>query len=488
MRYRDLRDFIALLEQRGELKRIRTPVDPRLEVTEISQRTLLRGGPALLFEQPLNHSMPLLSNLFGTVQRVALGMGEEEPSRLRAIGETLAALREPEPPRGLKDAWEKWPLLKQALNLAPKLTRTAPCQSQIFEGSEVDLGRLPIQTCWPGDAAPLITWPLVVTRGPEKPRQNLGIYRQQVIDRNRVIMRWLAHRGGAQDLREFWQRHPDRPFPVAVALGADPATILAAVTPIPDTLSEYAFAGLLRGERSELVNCIGSDLQVPASAEIVLEGVIHPGDFADEGPFGDHTGYYNEVERFPVLTIERITQRERPIYHSTYTGKPPDEPAILGVALNEVVVPLLRKQFPEIIDFYLPPEGCSYRLAVVTIKKGYPGHARRIMFGVWSFLRQFIYTKFVIVTDDDIDARDWKEVIWAVTTRMDPVRDTLLIDQTPIDYLDFASPVSGLGGKMGLDATHKWPGETQREWGRPIRMDAAVKARIDQLWPELGID
>ncbi|MDX5298957.1 MAG: UbiD family decarboxylase, partial [Gammaproteobacteria bacterium] len=356
------------------------------------------------------------------------------------------------------------------------------------EAKDVDLYKLPIQTCWPGDAGPLVTWPLVITRGPEKPRQNLGIYRQQLIGRNRLIMRWLSHRGGALDYREWCLRHPEQPFPVAVALGADPATILGAVTPVPDSLSEYAFAGLLRVSKTELVQAQLSDLQVPASAEIVLEGFIYPGDMAPEGPFGDHTGYYNEVDSFPVFTVERITHRRHPIYHSTYTGRPPDEPAILGLALNEVFIPILQKQFPEIVDFYLPPEGCSYRMAVVTMKKQYPGHAKRVMMGVWSFLRQFMYTKFVIVTDDDVNARDWKDVIWAITTRMDPQRDTVMIDNTPIDYLDFASPVSGLGSKMGLDATHKWPGETQREWGRVITMDPAVKARVDELWPLLGID
>ncbi len=488
MKYKDLRDFLRLLEQRGELARVRQPVDPHLEMTEICDRALRAGGPAILFENPKGHAMPVLGNLFGTPERVALGMGETSVSALREVGRLLAFLKEPEPPTGVKDAWRKLPVFKQVLNMAPKVVKRAPCQAHVWEGDEVDLGRLPIQTCWPGDAGPLITWALVVTKGPHKPRQNLGIYRQQVIGRNKVIMRWLAHRGGALDFREWQQAHPGEPFPVAVALGADPATILGAVTPVPDTLSEYAFAGLLRGGKTEVVKCLGSDLQVPASAEIVLEGAIHPGEEADEGPFGDHTGYYNEVERFPVFTIERITLRDDPIYHSTYTGRPPDEPAILGVALNEVFVPLLQKQFPEITDFYLPPEGCSYRMAVVSMKKQYPGHAKRVMMGVWSFLRQFMYTKFVIVTDDDIDIRKWEDVIWAMTTRMDPVRDTTLIEHTPIDYLDFASPVSGLGGKIGFDATNKLPGETTREWGRPIVMDPAVKARVDAIWDELGID
>jgi 4-hydroxy-3-polyprenylbenzoate decarboxylase len=488
VQYKDLRDFIAQLEQRGELKRIPVEVDPRLEMTEIGDRVLRSGGPALLFEKPKGHTMPVLANLFGTVQRVALGMGEEDPARLREIGQLLAYLKEPEPPKGLKDAWEKWPVLKQVLNMAPKEVRSAPCQEVVWEGDEVDLSRLPIQTCWPDDAGPLITWGLTITRGPHKSRQNLGIYRQQVIGRNKLIMRWLAHRGGALDFREFQQANPGQPFPVCVALGADPATILGAVTPVPDSLSEYQFAGLLRGAKTKVVKAIGADLQVPAGAEIVLEGVIHPNETAPEGPFGDHTGYYNEVETFPVFTVERITMRRDPIYHSTYTGKPPDEPAILGVALNEVFVPLLQKQFPEITDFYLPPEGCSYRMACVSMKKQYPGHAKRVMFGVWSFLRQFMYTKFILVTDDDVDVRDWKEVIWAMTTRVDPARDTLIVENTPIDYLDFASPVSGLGSKMGIDATNKWPGETQREWGRPIEMDVAVKARVDAIWSKLNLE
>jgi 4-hydroxy-3-polyprenylbenzoate decarboxylase len=488
MPYKDLRDFIRQLEHRGELKRIRHEIDPRLEMTEVCDRTLRAGGPALLFEHPTGHSIPVLANLFGTPERVALGMGAESVAALREVGTLLAALKEPEAPHGMKDAWQKLPLFKKVLDMAPKLLRQAPCQERVIAADAVDLATLPIQTCWPEDAGPLITWALVVTRGPHKPRQNMGIYRQQLIGRNRVIMRWLAHRGGALDYRDWCIAHPDEPFPVAVALGADPATILAAVTPVPDTLSEYAFAGLLRGARTELVECQTSELQVPASAEIILEGHIQPGEEADEGPFGDHTGYYNEVERFPVFTIERITHREDPIYHSTYTGRPPDEPAVLGVALNEVFVPLLQKQFPEITDFYLPPEGCSYRVACVSMKKQYPGHAKRVMFGVWSFLRQFMYTKFVIVTDDDINVRDWRDVIWAISTRMDPARDCTLIENTPIDYLDFASPVAGLGSKMGLDATAKRKGETTRAWGRPIRMDDAVKARIDALWGELGID
>lgn len=487
MQYKDLRDFIDQLEQQGLLKRIWQEVDPNLEMTEICDRVLRAGGPAILFMKPKGSDIPVLANLFGTPERVAMGMGEDSVEALREVGKLLAMLKEPDPPKGMKDAWNKLPIFKKVLDMAPKEIRSAPCQKHQLEGDDIDLAKIPVQTCWPEDAGPLITWGLVVTRGPEKPRQNLGIYRMQVIGRNRVIMRWLAHRGGALDFREFQEKHPGEPFPVSVALGADPATILGAVTPVPDALSEYAFAGLLRGSRTEVAKCKGNDLQVPASAEFVLEGHIHPDDMAPEGPFGDHTGYYNEVDQFPVFTIDRITHREKPIYHSTYTGRPPDEPAILGVALNEVFVPLLQKQFPEITDFYLPPEGCSYRMAVVSMKKQYPGHAKRVMFGVWSFLRQFMYTKFVIVTDDDVNVRDWNDVIWAMTTRMDPVRDTTLVENTPIDYLDFASPISGLGGKIGFDATNKMPGETDREWGRPIVMDEAVKQRVDELWDELGL-
>jgi 4-hydroxy-3-polyprenylbenzoate decarboxylase len=487
MHYHDLRDFIAQLEKQGELKRVAAEVSPNLEMTEICDRVLKAQGPAILFEKPKGFDIPVLGNLFGTPRRVAMGMGEESVEALREVGKLLAYLKEPDPPKGLKDAWDKLPVLKQVLNMAPKVVSGAPCQEIIWEGAAVDLSRLPVQTCWPGDAGPLITWGLTVTRGPHKPRQNLGIYRQQVIARNKVIMRWLAHRGGALDFRDHGLAHPEKPFPVAVALGADPATILGAVTPVPDTLSEYQFAGLLRGSKTELTKCIGSDLQVPASAEIVLEGCIHPGNTALEGPFGDHTGYYNEQEEFPVLTVDRITMRRNPIYHSTYTGKPPDEPAILGVALNEIFVPLLTKQFPEIVDFYLPPEGCSYRIAVVSMRKQYAGHAKRVMFGIWSYLRQFMYTKFIIVVEDDIDVRDWKEVIWAITTRVDPVRDLLIADNTPIDYLDFASPVSGLGSKLGLDATNKWPGETERAWGKPIAMDRQVKQSVDRIWSELGL-
>ncbi|MEY2700131.1 MAG: hypothetical protein RIQ52_886 [Pseudomonadota bacterium] len=487
MNYRDLRDFMRQLESRGLLHRISRELDPYLEITEVCDRTLKAEGPALLFEKPLGSQIPLLGNLFGTPERVALGMGADSVGALREIGQLLAFLKEPDPPKGMKDALDKFPLFRQVFHMHPREVRDAACQQQILRGSEIDLGLYPIQTCWPGDAGPLITWPLVITRGPHKERQNLGIYRQQVIARNKTIMRWLAHRGGALDYQEWLKARPGEPFPVAVALGADPATILGAVTPVPDQLSEYGFAGLLRGGKTEVTQAQLSRLQVPASAEIVLEGFIYPGETAPEGPFGDHTGYYNEVDQFPVFTVECITQRHSPIYHSTYTGRPPDEPAVLGVALNEVFVPLFQKQFPEVVDFYLPPEGCSYRLAIVSIKKQYAGHAKRLMFGVWSFLRQFMYTKFVIVTDDDINIRNWKDVVWAMTTRMDPSRDILLVDNTPIDYLDFASPVSGLGSKIGMDATNKWPGETTREWGVPITMSASVTQRIDAIWQELGI-
>ncbi|MEN9866873.1 MAG: 4-hydroxy-3-polyprenylbenzoate decarboxylase [Pseudomonadota bacterium] len=493
MKYSDLRDFIAQLQQMNELKTVDLPVSPHLEMTQLCDRTLRAAGPALLFTRPTGHKMPVLGNLFGTPRRVALGMGADDVSELRKIGHVLASLKEPEPPKGLKDVMGMGSLIKAVWDMAPKVLRSAACQQVVLEGNEVDLAALPIQHCWPGDVAPLITWGLVITKGPHKKRQNLGIYRQQVLSRNKVIMRWLAHRGGALDFREHGIVNKGQPYPIAVALGADPATILGAVTPVPDSLSEYQFAGLLRGSRTELVKAIGSHLQVPASAEIVLEGHIYPDanhptgyEHALEGPYGDHTGYYNEQDWFPVFTIDRITMRRDPIYHSTYTGKPPDEPAVLGVALNEVFVPLLQKQFTEITDFYLPPEGCSYRLAVVQMKKSYAGHAKRVMFGVWSFLRQFMYTKFIIVVDEDVNIRDWNEVIWAITTRVDPLRDTTLVDQTPIDYLDFASPVSGLGSKMGIDATNKWPGETTREWGKTISMDAATKARVDSLWQQMG--
>lgn len=488
MQYKDLRDFIQQLEKMGELKRIRQPVSTHLEMTEISDRVLRAEGPALLFENAEGYSIPVLCNLFGTPKRVALAMGQTSVSALREVGELLALLKEPEPPQGFKDAFAKLPIYKQVLNMAPKKIKKAPCQEIVLTDEQVDLTKLPIQHCWPEDVAPLITWGLTVTKGPHKKRQNLGIYRQQLLGKNKVIMRWLSHRGGALDFLEFKKQNPGQKFPVSVALGADPATILGAVTPVPDTLSEYAFAGLLRGSNTEVVQCLSNDLQVPASAEFVLEGYIDPNEVAEEGPYGDHTGYYNEKDSFPVFTVTHITQRKDPIYHSTHTGRPPDEPAILGLALNEVFVPILKKQFPEIEDFYLPPEGCSYRMAVVTMHKQYPGHAKRVMMGVWSFLRQFMYTKFVIVCDHDINARDWKDVIWAITTRMDPARDTTLIENTPIDYLDFASPVSGLGSKMGMDATNKWPGETTREWGREIKMDDKVKQRIDELWPSLGLE
>lgn len=481
-----------MLESQGKLKRIKTSISPYLEITEISDRVLRAGGAALLFENPVRedgtpYGYPVLANLFGTTERVAMGMGAKDISELRDIGKTLAYLKEPEPPKGVKDAFSKLPLLKDIWSMAPHVVKNAPCQEIVLEGDDVNLYDLPIQHCWAGDVAPLVTWGLTVTRGYNKKRQNLGIYRQQLIGKNKLIMRWLAHRGGALDFQEHKRLFPDKPYPVSVVLGCDPATILGAVTPVPDTLSEYQFAGLLRGSRTELTKCIGNDLQVPARAEIVLEGVIYPDETALEGPYGDHTGYYNEQDYFPVFTIERITMRKDPIYHSTYTGAPPDEPAVLGEALNEVFVPLLQKQFPEIVDFYLPPEGCSYRMAVVSMKKQYAGHAKRVMMGCWSFLRQFMYTKFIIVVDDDIDVRDWKQVIWAITTRMDPVRDTVLMENTPIDYLDFASPVSGLGGKMGLDATNKIGGETQREWGVPITRDEKTVAKIDEIWAELGL-
>ena len=487
MKYTDLRDFIDQLETRGLLKRIDYPVSPYLEMTTVSDRVLQQGGPALLFTNPLNSSMPVLANLFGTPERVALGMGAESVTALREIGQLLATLKEPEPPKGIKDVFDKLRLLRPAFQLAPNYVSKAECQTQVFEGDEVDLTKLPIQTCWPGDVAPLITWGLVTTKGPYQNRENMGIYRQQLLSKNKLIMRWLSHRGGALDYQAWQKEYPGERFPVAVTLGADPATMLAAVTPVPDSLSEYAFAGLLRGKRTRLARCIGNDLHIPASGEIILEGYLEPGVEAPEGPFGDHTGYYNEVESFPIFTVERMTHRDNPIYHSTYTGRPPDEPAILGLALNEVFIPLLQKQFPEIVDFYLPPEGCSYRLAVVTMKKQYPGHAKRVMMAVWSFLRQFMYTKFVIVCDDDIDARNWQDVIWAMTTRMDPARDTVMIEHTPIDYLDFASPVSGLGSKMGFDATNKWPSETQREWGKPIVMDEDIIKKVDEYWSLLGL-
>lgn len=486
--FADLRAFVAFLESRGELKTLTRPIDTKLEVTEISRRVLARRGPALMFTRAGEHGIRVLANLFGTQERIAAALGWDDTSALADLGRLLAALRAPQPPRSIGEAWRALPLVKEIMNMTPRTVRSAAAQEVRIEGADVDLGRWPIQWCWPQDAGPLVTFGLTTTRGPDHHRQNLGIYRQQVIGRNKLIMRWLAHRGGATDYAAWRKKHPGARFPVAVSIGADPATILAAVTPVPNTLSEYAFAGLLRGQRSELVSCLGSDLLVPANAEITLEGYIEPGEEALEGPFGDHTGYYNETERFPVFTVERITHRAEPIYHTTYTGRPPDEPAILGLALNDIFVPILKTQFPEIEDFYLPSEACSYRIAVVSIRKEYPGHAKRIMFGVWSFLRQFMYTKIVIVVDEDIDARDWADVIWAISTRVDPVRDTVLVDHTPIDYLDFASPRAGLGGKLGIDATSKWPGEVDREWGRPITMSPEVVARIDAIWEELAID
>ena len=492
MKFWDLREFLDMLEANGDLVRIKEEIDPNLEMTEIADRTLRGGGPALLFENPKGYDVPLLANLFGTEKRVAQGMGADSIEALREIGELLAYLRQPDPPKGMRDLIDKAPLLKKVLNMGPKTISRPPCQDVVIDGDDIDLNKLPIQTCWPGDVGPLVTWPLVITRGPEKPRMNLGIYRMQLIGRNKLIMRWLSHRGGALDFRDWCLKRPGEPYPVAIALGADPATTLGAVTPVPDALSEYAFAGLLRGGKTELANCLtkrckDNELLVPANSEIILEGYIDPEEMADEGPFGDHTGYYNEVESFPVFTVEKMTTRKNPIYHSTYTGRPPDEPAILGVALNEVFVPLLQKQFPEIVDFYLPPEGCSYRMAVVSMRKEYPGHAKRVMLGIWSFLRQFMYTKFIIVTDEDVDVRNWEDVIWAMTTRMDPRRDSVFIDNTPIDYLDFASPVAGLGSKVGMDATNKWEGETDREWGTSIQMSEDVKTKVDDLWDSLGI-
>ncbi|MGY6772764.1 4-hydroxy-3-polyprenylbenzoate decarboxylase [Gallibacterium sp. ZY190522] len=487
MKYKNLREFIALLEQQGELKRITVEVDPYLEMTEIADRTLRKGGPALLFENAKGFDIPVLCNLFGTPKRVALGMGQEDVSALREVGKLLAFLKEPEPPKGIKDLFSSITQFRPVLNMPTKTVSKPECQDVVLSGDQVDLYRLPIMHCWPDDVAPLITWGLTVTKGPYKKRQNIGIYRQQLIGKNKLIMRWLSHRGGALDFQEWKEVHPDEKFPVVVALGADPATILSAVTPIPDTLSEYAFAGLLRGNKTEVSKALSCNLEIPAGAEIVLEGYIDPNETALEGPYGDHTGYYNEQEHFPVFTVTHLTMRKDPIYHSTYTGRPPDEPAVLGESLNEVFIPILQKQFPEIVDFYLPPEGCSYRLAVVTIKKQYAGHAKRVMMGVWSFLRQFMYTKFVVVCDDDVNARDWKDVIWAITTRCDPARDVTLVENTPIDYLDFASPVAGLGSKMGIDATNKWQGETQREWGRPIKKDPNVVKRIDEIWQQLGL-
>ncbi len=495
MPYASLRDFIERLERDGRLVRVSAPVSPVLEMTEIQTRLLAEGGPAVLFENVVEeggkaYGMPVLANLFGTVERVAWGM-DRAPGQLREVGETLAFLRQPEPPGGLREAWEKWPLLKQVMAMRPKTVSRAPCQEVVLQGADIDLSALPVQTCWPGEPAPLITWPLIVTQGPDPDGDkadsfNLGIYRMQVIGRDQTLMRWLKHRGGAQHHARWKQSRPE-PLPAAAVIGADPGTIIAAVTPVPDTLSEYHFAGLLRGQKIELVDCKTVPLKVPATAEIVLEGEVSLEDYRDEGPYGDHTGYYNAVEPFPVFTVKAITRRREPIYLSTFTGRPPDEPSVLGEALNEVFVPLLQQQFPEIRDFWLPPEGCSYRVAVVSMKKAYPGHAKRVMLGVWSYLRQFMYTKWVIVVDDDIDARDWKDVIWAVSTRMDPARDITVIEGTPIDYLDFASPESGLGSKIGLDATDKWTPETKREWGTKIRMADEVVEKIDRMWSDLGL-
>jgi len=495
MPYASLRDFMDRLERNGKLVRTKQPVSPFLEMTEIQTRLLAERGPAVLFENPVRpdgtpYDMPVLTNLFGSVERVAWGM-DRTPDQLREVGETLAFLRQPEPPGGFREALDMLPLIKTVMAMKPRTVGQAPCQEVVLEGDDIDLARLPIQTCWPGEPAPLITWPLVVTQGPNPKGDktdvfNLGIYRMQVMGRDKTLMRWLKHRGGAQHYRKWKQERPD-PLPAAAVLGADPGTILAAVTPVPDTLSEYQFAGLLRGKKVDLVDCRTIPLKVPAEAEIVLEGHVMLDEFGDEGPYGDHTGYYNSVEPFPVFKISAITMRRNPIYLSTFTGRPPDEPSILGEGLNEVFIPLLQQQFPEIVDFWLPPEGCSYRIAVISMKKAYPGHAKRVMLGAWSYLRQFMYTKWVIVVDDDIDARDWKDVMWALSTRMDPARDITLIENTPIDYLDFASPVSGLGSKIGLDATNKWPPETNREWGEKIRMEQDIIDKIDRLWPDLGL-
>jgi 4-hydroxy-3-polyprenylbenzoate decarboxylase len=499
MTYRSLRDFIARLEKDGELVRVREPVSTVLEMTEIQTRLIADGGPAVLFEKPIKadgtaSEMPVLVNLFGTVKRVAMGVTMEGGERtdakaLRAVGEILATLRQPEPPRSFGEAFELLPLAKTILAMKPKSVSRAACQEVVLRGADIDLARLPVQTCWPNEPAPLITWPLVVTKGPGTAREdnfNLGIYRMQVTRRDETIMRWLKHRGGAQH-HARWAKEKTAPLPAAAVIGADPGTILAAVTPVPDTLSEYQFAGLLRGQRVELVDCVSQPLKVPAEAEIVIEGEVSLSDYRDEGPYGDHTGYYNSVEQFPLFRVTAITMRKDPIYLSTYTGRPPDEPSVLGEALNEVFIPLLKQQFPEIVDFWLPPEGCSYRIAVVSMKKAYPGHAKRVMMAVWSYLRQFMYTKWVIVVDDDINARNWKDVMWAVSTRMDPARDITLVENTPIDYLDFASPESGLGSKIGLDATNKLPPETHREWGRKIRMSEDVVRTVTEKWPRLGL-
>jgi 4-hydroxy-3-polyprenylbenzoate decarboxylase len=499
MSYKSLRDFISRLEAERELVRVREPVSTVLEMTEIQTRLLAEGGPAVLFEKPVGAdgkpaAMPVLVNLFGTVKRVAMGvtMGgveRRDAKSLREVGELMATLRQPEPPRSFREAMDLLPLARTAMSMREKTVSSPACQQIVWRGDEIDLGKLPIQTCWPGEPAPLITWPLIVTKGPSDKREdnyNLGIYRMQVTGKNQTLMRWLKHRGGAQH-HARWGKEKAAPFPAAAVIGADPGTILAAVTPVPDTLSEYQFAGLLRGQRVELADCVSQPLKVPAEAEIVIEGEVSLSEYRDEGPYGDHTGYYNSVEQFPVFHITAITMRRDPIYLSTFTGRPPDEPSVLGEALNEIFIPLLQQQFPEIVDFWLPPEGCSYRIAVVSMKKAYPGHAKRVMMAVWSYLRQFMYTKWVIVVDDDIDARNWKDVMWALSTRMDPARDITLVENTPIDYLDFASPESGLGSKIGLDATNKWPPETKREWGRKMRMDDEIVRTVSEKWPRLGL-
>ena len=500
MAYKSLRDFIDMLEARGELVRVSEPVSTVLEMTEIQTRLLRNGGPAVIFEKPVLpdgsvSSIPCLVNLFGTVKRVAMGVTLDKKQRttaaeLREVGELLAFLKNPTPPRGFKDAVDMLPLAQTVMGMRPKVVKKAPVHEVVLTGDDIDLTTLPVQSCWPGEPAPLITWGLVVTKGPSDAAEddfNLGIYRMQVLGKDKAIMRWLAHRGGAQHYARHRKAGKREPLPAAVVLGADPGTILAAVTPVPDTLSEYQFAGLLRGAKAELVPCKTVPLMVPAQAEIVLEGHVLLDEHAEEGPYGDHTGYYNSVETFPVFQVTAITMRRDPIYLTTFTGRPPDEPSVLGEALNEVFIPLLQAQFPEITDFWLPPEGCSYRIAVVSMKKAYPGHAKRVMLGVWSYLRQFMYTKWVIVVDDDIDARDWKDVMWAVSTKMDPARDITLIENTPIDYLDFASPESGLGSKIGLDATDKLPPETKREWGEEIRMETDVVERVSEMWDRLGL-
>lgn len=486
-KFSDLREFIKYLEKTEQLIRVSEEVSTELEMTEIGYRLIRENGPAVLFENVKGSDTPVLINLFGTQERVAAGLGTTK-DKLRELGEMLAFFRQPTPPKGILEAWDMLPIVKKAMNMRPKIVKKAPCQEVVIEGDDVDLSSLPIQTCWPGEPAPLITWPLIVTRGPGKDATddyNLGIYRMQVLEKNKTIMRWLKHRGGAQHHRKSAGKIEK--FPAAAVIGSDPATTLAAVCPVPDNLSEYQFAGLLRGEKTELVKCKTIDLEVPANAEIVLEGYVSFENYADEGPYGDHTGYYNSVEKFPVFEITAITHRKKPIYHSTYTGRPPDECSVLGEALNELFTPILQQQFPEIVDFYLPPEGCSYRIAVVSIKKSYAGHAKRVMMGIWGFLRQFMYTKTIIVVDDDIDIRDWKDIMWAVSTRSDPVRDTTLIENTPIDYLDFASPEESMGGKMGIDATNKIGSETKREWGEIIEMDEDVKDRVDQIWDKLGL-